>query len=85
MKGLALVALLGCLGLVACGSNSLQGLGLSSSEGQLKSSLDSIQKAWDNVVADAMNVKTVNTDNIKKTYNELTSAVQNRPKDQPVQ
>jgi gamma-glutamyl:cysteine ligase YbdK (ATP-grasp superfamily) len=108
VKRLALVALLGCLGLVACGSNkqspadakkqlcssvdafaasvtSLQGLGLSSSEGQLKSSLDSIQKAWDNVVADAKNVKTVNTDNIKKTYNELTSAVQNRPKDQPVQ
>jgi prophage DNA circulation protein len=64
---------------------SLQGLGLGSSQDQLKSSLDNIQKAWDNVVADAKDVKTANTDNIKKTYNELIDAVQNRPTGQPVQ
>lgn len=69
----------------AASVTSLQGLGLSSSEDQLKSSLDDIQKAWDNVVADAKDVKSVNTDNIKKTYNDLTQAVQNRPTDQPVQ
>jgi gamma-glutamyl:cysteine ligase YbdK (ATP-grasp superfamily) len=105
---LALVALVACLGLVACGSNkqtsadakqqlcssvnafaasvtSLQGLGLGSSKAQLTSAVDNIQKAWDNVVADAKNVKTVNTDNIKKTYNDLKQAVQNRPANEPVQ
>jgi gamma-glutamyl:cysteine ligase YbdK (ATP-grasp superfamily) len=105
---LALVALVACLGLVACGSNkqtpadakqqlcssvnafaasvtSLQGLGLGSSKAQLTSAVDNIQKAWDNVVADAKNVKTVNTDNIKKTYKDLKQAVQNRPANEPVQ
>jgi prophage DNA circulation protein len=102
------VALVACLGLVACGSDkqtpadakqqlcssvnafaasitSLQGLGLGSSKDQLTSAVDNIQKAWDNVVADAKNVKTVNTDNIKKTYNDLRQAVQNRPTNEPVQ
>lgn len=104
----ALIALVACLGLAACGGNkqspaeakqqlcssvnafaasvtSLQGLGLSSSEDQLKSAVDNIQQAWDKVVADAKNVKTVNTDNIKKTYDDLNQAVQNRPTDEPVQ
>jgi hypothetical protein len=108
MNKLALVALVSCLGLVACGSNkqspaeakqqlcssveafaasvtSLQGLGLSSSQDQLKSAVNNIQKSWDKVVADAQNVKTVNTDNIKKTYDDLKSAVQNRPTNEPVQ
>jgi hypothetical protein len=102
------VALVACLGLVACGSDkqtpadakqqlcssvnafaasitSLQGLGLGSSKDQLTSAVDNIQKAWDNVVADAKNVKTVNTDNIKKTYNDLRQAVHNRPTNEPVQ
>ena len=105
---LAPVALVVCLGLVACGSNkqtpadakqqlcssvnafaasvtSLQGLGLGSSKDQLTGAVDNIQKAWDNVVADAKNVKTVNTDNIKTTYNDLKQAVQNRPTNEPVQ
>lgn len=108
MNKLALVALVACLGLVACGSNeqspaeakqqlcssveafaasvtSLQGLGLSSSQDQLKSAVNNIQKSWDKVVADAKNVKTVNTDNIKKTFDDLKSAVQNRPTNEPVQ
>jgi gamma-glutamyl:cysteine ligase YbdK (ATP-grasp superfamily) len=69
----------------AASVTSLQGVGLSSSEDQLNSALDNVQKAWDNVVADAKNVKTVNTDNIKQTYNDLKSGVQNRPTDEPVQ
>jgi hypothetical protein len=69
----------------AASITSLQGLGLSSSEDQLNSAIDNVQKAWDKVVADAKDVKTVNTDNIKKTYNDLTSAVRNRPTDEPVQ
>jgi gamma-glutamyl:cysteine ligase YbdK (ATP-grasp superfamily) len=108
MTKLAIVALVVCLGLVACGSNkqspaeakqqlcssvnafaasvtSLQGLSLSSSQDQLKSAVDNIQKAWDNVVTDAKNVKTVNTDNIKKTYDDLKTAVDNRPTNEPVQ
>lgn len=108
MTKLALLALVTCLGLVACGGNkqspaeakqqlcssvnafaasvtSLQGLGLSSSTDQLKSAVDNIQKAWDKVVADAKNVKTVNTDNVKKTFNELKTAVKNRPTNEPVQ
>ena len=69
----------------AASVTSLQGLGLSSSQDQLKGAVDNIQKAWDNVVADAKNVKTVNTDNVKKTYNDLKSAVQNRPTNQSAQ
>jgi hypothetical protein len=69
----------------AASVTSLQGLGLSSSEDQLKSSLDNIQSAWDRVVADAKDVKSVNTDNIKKTYDDLKSGVENRPTDEPVQ
>jgi gamma-glutamyl:cysteine ligase YbdK (ATP-grasp superfamily) len=69
----------------AASITSLQGLGLNSSEDELKSAVDNIQKAWDNVVADAKDVKTANTDNIKKTYNDLKSSIENRPKDEPVQ
>jgi uncharacterized protein YoxC len=63
---------------------SLQGVGLSSSEDQISSALDKVDKAWDQVVADAKDVKTANTDNIKSTYNDLKEAVQNRPTDEPV-
>ena len=63
---------------------ALQGVGLSSSEDQLKSGLDNVQSAWDKVVADAKDVKNANTDNIKSTYNDLKSAVENRPTDEPV-
>jgi gamma-glutamyl:cysteine ligase YbdK (ATP-grasp superfamily) len=69
----------------AASVTSLQGLGLSSSADQLKGAVDNIQKAWDKVVADAKNVKTVNTDNVKKTFDELKSAVKNRPTNEPVQ
>jgi gamma-glutamyl:cysteine ligase YbdK (ATP-grasp superfamily) len=69
----------------AASITSLQGLGLSSSEDELKGAVDNIQKAWDDVVADAKDVKTANTDNIKQTYNDLKSSIENRPKDQPVQ
>jgi uncharacterized protein YcfL len=69
----------------AASVTSLQGLSLSSSQDQLKSAVDNIQKAWNNVVTDAKNVKTVNTDNIKKTYDDLKTAVDNRPTNEPVQ
>jgi gamma-glutamyl:cysteine ligase YbdK (ATP-grasp superfamily) len=69
----------------AASVTSLQGLGLNSSKDELKSAVDNIQQAWDKVVADAKNVKTVNTDNIKQTYKELKQAVQNRPTNEPVQ
>jgi hypothetical protein len=62
----------------------LQGVGLSSSGDELKSALDKVQSAWDNVVADAKDVKTANTDHIKSTYEDLKNAVQNRPTDKPV-
>ena len=62
----------------------LQGVGLSSSEDQLKSALDDVDKAWDQVVADAKDVKTANTDNIRSTYDDLKQAVQNRPTDKPM-
>jgi gamma-glutamyl:cysteine ligase YbdK (ATP-grasp superfamily) len=63
---------------------ALQGVGLSSSEDQLKSALDDVDKAWDKVVADAKDVKTANTDNIQSAYDDLKQAVQNRPTDQPM-
>jgi gamma-glutamyl:cysteine ligase YbdK (ATP-grasp superfamily) len=69
----------------AASVTSLQGLGLNSSKDELKSAVDNIQQAWDKVVGDAKNVKTVNTDNIKQTYKELKQAVQNRPTNEPVQ
>jgi gamma-glutamyl:cysteine ligase YbdK (ATP-grasp superfamily) len=62
----------------------LQGVGLSSSEDQLKSALDDVDKAWEAVVADAKDVKTANTDNIRSTYDDLKEAVQNRPTDKPM-
>jgi gamma-glutamyl:cysteine ligase YbdK (ATP-grasp superfamily) len=62
---------------------ALQGVGLSSSQDQLTSALDDIDQAWQQVVADAKDVKSVNTDNIKSTYDDLKQAVQNRPTDQP--
>jgi hypothetical protein len=63
---------------------ALQGVGLSSSEDELNSALDKIQAAWDDVVADAKDVKTANTDNIQSTYDDLKDAVQNRPTDKPM-
>lgn len=63
---------------------ALQGVGLSSSEDQLKSALDDVDKAWNQVVADAKDVKTANTDNIRSAYDDLKQAVQNRPTDKPV-
>lgn len=63
---------------------ALQGIGLSSSQDQIKSALDNIDQAWQQVVADAKDVKTVNTDNIKSTYDDLKQAVQDRPTDEPM-
>ena len=63
---------------------ALQGVALSSSEDEVNSALDKVQAAWDKVVADAKDVKTANTDNIKSTYNDLKDAVQNRPTDKPM-
>jgi ABC-type glycerol-3-phosphate transport system substrate-binding protein len=63
---------------------ALQGVGLSSSQDQIQSALDNIDQAWQQVVADAKDVKTVNTDNIKSTYDDLKQAVQDRPTDQPM-
>ena len=63
---------------------ALQGVGLSSSEDEITSALDKIDKAWDQVVTDAKDVKTANTDEIKSTYDDLKQAVQNRPTDKPV-
>jgi hypothetical protein len=63
---------------------ALQGVGLTSSQDQIQSALDDINQAWEQVVADAKDVKSVNTDNIKATYDDLRQAVENRPTDQPV-
>lgn len=63
---------------------ALQGIGLSSSQDQIKSALDNVDQAWQQVVADAKDVKNVNTDNIKSTYDDLKQAVQDRPTDQPM-
>jgi gamma-glutamyl:cysteine ligase YbdK (ATP-grasp superfamily) len=63
---------------------ALQGVGLSSSQDQIQSALDNIDQAWQQVVADAKDVKTVNTDNIKSTYDDLKQAVQDRPTNQPM-
>lgn len=63
---------------------ALQGVGLGSSEDQLNSALDDVDKAWDKVVADAKDVKNANTDQIKSTYEDLKQAVQNRPTDKPL-
>jgi hypothetical protein len=63
---------------------ALQGLGLSSSEDELNSAFDKIDKAWNQVVDDAKGVKSANTDTIKSTYSDLKQAVQDRPTDKPV-
>jgi gamma-glutamyl:cysteine ligase YbdK (ATP-grasp superfamily) len=63
---------------------ALQGVGLSSSEDALNNALDKVDKAWNQVVADAKDVKSANTDTIKSTYDDLKQAVQNRPTDKPI-
>jgi hypothetical protein len=63
---------------------ALQGVGLNPSQDALKSALDKVQGAWDNVVADAKDVKTANTEHIQSTYDDLKDAVQNRPTDKPI-
>src|SRR5213594_3930648 len=63
---------------------ALQGLGLSSSEDELNNALDKIDKAWNQVVDDAKDVKSANTDTIKSTYDDLKKSVQNRPTDKPI-
>jgi prophage DNA circulation protein len=63
---------------------SLQGLGLSSSEDELNNAVDKIDKAWNQVVDDAKDVKSANTDTIRSTYDDLKHAVQNRPTDKPI-
>ena len=63
---------------------ALQGVGLSSSEDELNSALDKIDKAWNQVVDDAKDVKSANTDTIKSTYDDLKQSVQNRPTDKPI-
>jgi hypothetical protein len=63
---------------------ALQGLGLSSSSDEIKASLDKVDQAWNQVVDDAKDVKTANTDNIRSTYDDLKNAVENRPTDEPL-
>ena len=63
---------------------SLQGLGLSSSEDELNNQLDKIDKAWNQVVDDAKDVKSAHTDTIESTYDDLKQSVQDRPTDKPI-
>lgn len=63
---------------------ALQGVGLSQSEDELNKALDKIDKAWNQVVGDAKDVKSANTDAIKSTYDDLKRAVKDRPTDKPI-
>jgi hypothetical protein len=63
---------------------ALQGVGLSSSEDELKTSLDKIDDAWHQVVDDAKDVKAASTGSIESAYEDLKQAVQNRPTDKPL-
>jgi hypothetical protein len=63
----------------------LQALSLgSSSENDVKAGLDKIEKAWDQVVADAKDVKSASTDEIESAWGDLKQALQDRPTDKPV-
>jgi len=62
----------------------LQGLGLSSSKDDVTAALDKVDNAWNHVVDSAKDVKTANTDHIRSTYDDLKSAVQDRPTDKPL-
>jgi lipopolysaccharide export LptBFGC system permease protein LptF len=64
--------------------SSLQGLSLSSTEDDLNAATDKVNKAWDQVVQDAKDVKNVSVDKIKSAYDDLENAVKNRPTDQPI-
>ena len=64
---------------------SLQGLSFeAASEDDFKSAGDEINDAWDQVVEDAKDVKTANTDAIESAYDDLREAIQNRPTDEPL-
>jgi hypothetical protein len=65
-------------------ASSLSGLGLQSSEDDLKAASDKLNKAWDQVLDDAKDVKDVSTDKIRSAYDDLENAIVNRPTDQPV-
>jgi ABC-type transporter Mla subunit MlaD len=56
----------------------------SSSEDDIRAALDKVDEAWNQVVDDAKDVKTANTDHIRSTYDDLKSAVQDRPTDKPL-
>ena len=104
----ALVVVVACLGLVACGSNkesqkeaeqnlcqsldkfsasilSLSGLSLgSSTQDDVKAAVDTVSKAWDQVVADAKDVKNVSTDELRSKWDDLKHGIENRPTDKPI-
>jgi gamma-glutamyl:cysteine ligase YbdK (ATP-grasp superfamily) len=64
---------------------SLQGVSLqSTSEDDVKSAADNVNKAWDRVVADARDVNKANIDAIQSAYVDLKGALRNRPTSKPI-
>jgi gamma-glutamyl:cysteine ligase YbdK (ATP-grasp superfamily) len=55
-----------------------------SSEDDLKSATDDVTTAWDQVVADAKDVKSASVETIQSSYEDLKDAIQNRPTDKPI-
>jgi hypothetical protein len=64
---------------------ALQGLALgSSSEDDVKAAVSRVDDSWDAVLQDAKDVKNISTDDIRSSYEDLKSALENRPTDEPI-
>jgi hypothetical protein len=64
---------------------ALQGLSLRGSSGDdVKSALERVTKSWHDVVNDAKDVKTADTATIKSAFEDLRTAIEDRPTDEPL-
>ncbi len=69
----------------AASVTSLQGLSLTGSSGEdVKAATQNIEDAWNQVVADAKDVKSASTDSLKSSYEDLKQSVQDRSTDESI-
>ncbi len=69
----------------AASVTSLQGLSLTGSSGEdVKAATQNIEDAWNQVVADAKDVKSASTDSLRSSYEDLKQSVQDRSTDESI-
>src|SRR6478752_7415502 len=69
----------------AASVTALQGLSLTGSSGEdVKAATQNIEDAWNQVVADAKDVKSASTDSIQSSYEDLKQSIQDRSTDESI-